>query len=235
MSALALGAICAAFVGSSTENYRNGEFLGRELPGDISRDQVVLKAVNDAATSWLTGTVLGKIVVGALAAVAGGGNTGAGTLGALASAVNTKVGAYLFTCFSVTGGYWFSVADPNGKIVGIVKATGAPQTISDMTFTLTDSGAHFVIGDTFTVTVAAGSGKCVILNPAALDGSQNASAILYATQYMGGANDVNAAVVNYGATVATGLIVWPAGITNNQKAAAIAQLNALGIKFRANV
>lgn len=228
-----------SFVGSQTENYRVGEFLGREAPGDISRDQVTLKAVNDGATTWLSGTVLGKILIGALTAAAGGGNTGNGTLTALAAGATTKVGAYTFICFSVTGGYWFGVTDPNGRVVGIVKATGAAQSISDMTFTLTNGGANFVIGDSFTVTVAAGSGLSVILNPAAVDGSQNASGVLHSSggkdAYVGGSSNVNATVVNFCATVAIGLLQWPAGITTPQKNAALAQLAALGIKTRTNL
>ena len=242
MSALALGAICAAFVGSSTENYREGEFLGRECPGDISRDGITLKAVNDAATTWKTGTVLGAITIGALVAAAGGGNTGTGTLAAVAAASKTKVGIYTLTCISVTGGYWFDVVDPAGNTVGVVKATGAPQTIGAFTFTLTDNGGgHFVIGDSFTVTVAAGAvdangnPKYKILAPAATDGSQNAAGVLYSTAYVGGANDVQGTIINFGATVAAGLINWPAGITGPQQAAAIAQLFTLGIKFRPNI
>ena len=242
MSALALGAICAAFVGSSTENYREGEFLGRECPGDISRDGITLKAVNDAATAWKTGTVLGAITIGAITPSAGGGNTGTGTLATVTAGAKTKVGVYTLTCDSVTGGYWFNMIDPNGRSLGQVKATGAPQTNSDFTFTLTDNGGgHFVIGDSFTITVAAatldanGNPKYKILAPAATDGSQNAAGVLYSTAYVGGANDVQGTIINFGATVAAGLINWPAGITDPQKAAAIAQLFTLGIKFRPNI
>ena len=242
MAMAALAAICAAFVGSSTENYREGEFLGRECPGDISRDGITLKAQNDAATTWKTGTVLGAITIGVITPAAGGGNTGTGTLAAVAAGVKTKVGVYTFTCFSVTGGYWFNVIDPNGKSLGVVKATGAPQTLADLVFTLTDNGGgNFIIGDSFTVTVAAaavdanGNPKYKILAPAATDGSQNAAGVLYSTAYVGGANDVQGTIINFGATVAAGLINWPAGITGPQQAAATAQLFTLGIKFRPNI
>lgn len=223
------------FIGASAENYRNGEFLIRELPGDLSRDQVTLKVLNDAATTWLTGTILGQILIGALVGAMAGGNTGGATITAAPTAgAKTKVGVYSLYCYSVTGGYWFLVTDPNGKVIGIAKE-GTAFVSQDVNFTITANGANTIIGDTGTVTVAAGSGLYTILAPAAVDGSQNAVAVLYLTTYVGGAVNLKAAVIDAWASVAIGLINWPAGITDNQKAIATAQLFALGIKMRANV
>lgn len=80
------------------------------------------------------------------------------------------------------------------------------------------------------------SGKFTILNPSANDGSQNAAGIL-----VGGKNGENR--VNATAADTAGLIfkrgpaqvnladlLWPNGITAPQKATALTQLMALGIK-----
>jgi hypothetical protein len=84
------------------------------------------------------------------------------------------------------------------------------------------------------------SGQMVILNPAASDGSQNAAAILY--EYapianLNTANNINNATVNRTMTVREAevnglLLTWPAGITTNQQAAAMAQLAAQDIIVR---
>ena len=222
-----------SFVGLQTENYRNGEFLGRELPGDLSRDQVVLKAVNDGATTWVTGLVLGCITIGALAGAAHGGNTGAAVIGGISAGAKCKVGTYTITCVEVTDEFGWQVIDPNGTCLGLAK-TGLAFANPQINFEITDAGAASVVGDSFTITVAAGSGKFTALAPAAVDGSQNAAAILYNTTYMGGAADQKGTVINYGATVASGLLGWGAA-TNLQIAAATAQLLALGIKLRASL
>ena len=45
-------------------------------------------------------------------------------------------------------------------------------------FTLNDGAADFIVGDTFTITIAAGSGKHILCDSAAVNGSQTPVAIL---------------------------------------------------------
>ncbi len=75
------------------------------------------------------------------------------------------------------------------------------------------------------------SKKLVPLAPAASDGSQNAAAILYdacdATS-----TDVRRTYTARDSEVHAAVLVWPAGTTDNQKTAALAQLAALGIAAR---
>jgi|SRR5215212_1177451 hypothetical protein len=75
------------------------------------------------------------------------------------------------------------------------------------------------------------SGKYTILAPAAVDGSQTAAGVLY------GAVDATAAdkkgvIINMDAQVNGAELTYPGGITAPQKATAINQLFALGIKVR---
>ncbi len=75
------------------------------------------------------------------------------------------------------------------------------------------------------------SGKYTLLAPAAADGSQVAAAILcWITD--ASAADKRTVVVDRDAEVIDTLLIWPAGITDPQKATAIGQLAALGIKLR---
>ncbi len=71
-------------------------------------------------------------------------------------------------------------------------------------------------------------GKIYALNPAAADGTQTAVGVLI--------ESVDATLLDKGglilarhAIVADKALVWPAGITNPQKIAALAQLEALGV------
>ncbi|WP_337054091.1 head decoration protein [Pseudoxanthomonas sp. USHLN014] len=75
------------------------------------------------------------------------------------------------------------------------------------------------------------SGKYTILAPGASDGSQTAGGILLATTNASAA-DAAVVVVERAAEVKADALIWPAGITNAQKTAAIAQLNTLGIVLR---
>jgi hypothetical protein len=129
------------------------------------------------------------------------------------------------------------VLDPKGVSLGEMEfGSGATITWNDrIKFALADNATtHFVAGDGFTVTVAAGSGKYVQLNLAALDGSQNAAAVLlYNADATSADVTATALVAGQGPAVlkANGL-VWPVGISGPQQTAAIAQLLALGIQVR---
>lgn len=72
------------------------------------------------------------------------------------------------------------------------------------------------------------SGKYVPLAPAANDGSQNAAAVL-AEDLAESVADQEGITIRRGAVLNAAALVWPAGATTNQKAAALAQLEALGI------
>lgn len=75
------------------------------------------------------------------------------------------------------------------------------------------------------------SGKFVQLAPAASDGSEAAAAVLY--------DDVDATAADRpgvvhlrDAEIKSAALVWPAGITTNQKTTALGQLAALGLIAR---
>jgi len=72
------------------------------------------------------------------------------------------------------------------------------------------------------------TGVYVPLDLAANDGSEDAAAVL-AEHLDISADEQLAIVIKRGAGVNAGTVVWPVGITTNQKAAAVAQLEALGI------
>lgn len=95
--------------------------------------------------------------------------------------------------------------------------------------TLADqSGADVPLG----TVLARVAGKYLPVDFAGEDGSQNAVAVL-AEEKLAVADDVPAVVLRRGVVVNTAGLVWPTGATTEQKTAAIAALDALGIAARA--
>ncbi|HWQ55161.1 MAG TPA: head decoration protein [Bryobacteraceae bacterium] len=209
-----------------------GDWLKFEAENQYSRDVVTILAGSGAARELLTGMVLGRVTKGAAASAAVAGNTGDGAITAApAVGAGAKPGVYRVVCIepAVDGGK-FAVEDPNGILIGV--ATVGIEFTNHLTFTIADGAADFVAGDTFTITVAAGSGKVKQIDFAATDGSDVASGLLLLdTTAPDGADRSGVAIVR-NAIVSDNGITWPAGTTANQKSAAIAQLKTAGILVR---
>lgn len=126
------------------------------------------------------GSVIGQQTLGAAAAAVaagaggGGSNTGTGTCTAQAAGVKAKLGTYTI---KFTGATAFTVVNPNGAELQPGTALGAYND-PEIAFTLTAGGTAFVAGDGFSINVPAGSGNYILSATAAIDGSQNPSAIL---------------------------------------------------------
>jgi hypothetical protein len=165
------------------------------------------------------GTVMGKQTVGTTAAaVALGTNTGNGTFGAITVGA-AIAGAYTVEFDSATT---FVVSDPTGKEVGH-GATGAAFNAGGIGFTITAGSTAFVAGDSFTVTVAAGSGNWVPCTKTATDGSQIAAGISFGL-VDATLNDTPGALVVREVEVNTSELVWDASMDAPAQAAALAAL-----------
>lgn len=120
---------------------------------NMSRKTVTLRV--GAETVVKTGTVLGKYIAGSAAAVAGSGNVGDGTMGAITVTGEAKPGVYSLTMIEPgTNAGEFQVEDPDGISVG----TGTVASVftgGGISFTLADGATDFVAGDTFAITVTA--------------------------------------------------------------------------------
>jgi hypothetical protein len=195
--------------------------------GEFSRDQVTLTGgPYDAGT--VLGKTLGNVTVGAMTAASG--NTGNGVPGTFTSDASAPAGDYKLVCIkAATNAGKFEVFKPDGTLDGVLTVAAAYN--GTINGTLADGATDFVEGDSFTVNVSYAGGKYTEHNPAGTDGSQNASAILYAAAD-GSAADVAVTVTARNAEVNKGELVWKSGITDDQKAAAVAQLAAFGILCR---
>lgn len=114
--------------------------------------------------AWTTGTATGhedllekfrKWICGygtAAAAVAGGGNTGNGTVGSIDTHPASVTETITLTATSATN---FTVS---GSVTGALAAAtvGTPYTSAVIDFTITAGGTAFIAGDTFTIAVTVG-------------------------------------------------------------------------------
>lgn len=159
---------------------------------------------------------------------AAGTNTGNGTLGSLsATGYAPQVGAYTVEFDDATH---FIVSDTGGSELGH-GVTGAAFNGGGLGFTITAGGTAFVPGDSFTITVSAGSGKWRAWDPGHSDGSQFATGILFATKDVTLADKTVLAIVRM-AEVNASELIWPTGISASQIASGTAQLKAIGIIAR---
>lgn len=199
------------------------EGLLSELPGRSSREAVVVLSGQNITVPM---TVVGKISVGTAAAAAVAGNVGNGTVGAITVGAGAQSGVYVLTIIEPAANLGnFVVEDPGGVNVGH-GTVGSAFAMGGLTFTLADGATDFVAGDQFRLTVAAGSGKYVALDLAAITGGQIAAGVL-TDSVDASAADAPGVTFARGCEVADKALTWPAGITTNQKNAAIAQLAAL--------
>lgn len=218
-----------------TEGRRTGAYIISEADGATggmaSREQATIKS----GAVLESGTVLGRVMDGARTAVGAAGNpapAGATITASPAATTAAQLGVHRFRC-ATTGptGKWDHFA-PGGEKIGVA-TTGTPYVGGGLTLTISDSGTDPAVGEELTVTVteAAPSKKYGALSLSATDGLEVAAAILFTPANAADA-DVRAVVHVRRCEVNDQELVWPEGITADQKAAAIAALEAKGITVR---
>jgi len=127
----------------------------------------------------------------------------------------------------------FSVLAPNGEALPDATVDSA-YTNDQINFTINDGDTDFIVGDSFTIAVAAGSGKYVIIDFDGVDGSQDAAGFVIDEYDASSADLAGVAIVRDAIIVSTDL-VWPTGATTDQKTAALAVLKTAGIVERDEV
>jgi len=194
-----------------------------------------------SATSYEIGTVVGQASVGALTATktdVSGASKGAITLDATTPvAAGSKTGRYSIVAISSYNSSGpvaavFEVVDPSGISLG---SFSAGATFNNGIKFVKASGTTDAVGDVayIDVAAAAGTAKFAPLNLSATDGTQNAAGVLFMPLKMLATTDASGVAVTRGpAVVVTDGLEWPSGITDTQKATALAQLKALGIVSR---
>lgn len=188
---------------------------------DVEYSREVITGIS--GSNILLGQALGKTVTATATPVADGSNTGDGTMGAITESNGIMSGIYVLAIISEAANAGdFQFVDPYGALVG-VGTVGTVFTGGGMSFTLADGATDFDIGDTFEVTVTAVVDKYEPLDLVATDGSQIAVAVALADIDASVADTNGVALMRHAVIRSTG-VVWPAGITDDQKAIAVSQL-----------
>jgi hypothetical protein len=184
-------------------------------------------------TAFVTGdtftfTVTGTPGIPTMTSTAGGSNTGNGTVGSTSvSGYAASVGVYTVEFDDATH---FVVTAPNGQEIGH-GTTGSAFKGGGLGFTITAGGTPFSPGDSFAITVGAGTGYYSPWDPANVDGSQIVAGILCATKDVTLANKP-CAVLARAAEVNQSELIFPTGANAAVIAAAVAGLKAIGILCR---
>lgn len=201
--------------------------LASEAEGSRSREVATI-----AASQTITpGTVLGKVVRGSITNRTGVSRTGNGTIGTLTRSGLALVGAYTVQCIAAaTNGGTFAVLDPLGR--RLADAVVGTAYAGEVGFTIADGSADFIVGDTFILDVAAGSGQYEALDLAATDGTQTAVAVAMQHAATGVGETAQIVAIVRDAEVKLDQLAWPSGITSDQKNAALAKLAEVGLIAR---
>jgi hypothetical protein len=127
----------------------------------------------------------------------------------------------------------FGVIDPDGNSLPDA-IVGSAYENAQINFTINDGETDFAGGDSFTVPVSEGAGIVKALDPAAVDGSRDAGGCVF-DDYDASEQAVSGVAIVRDAVIVAADLVWPTldpAITDDQKAAALAQLAARGIVVR---
>lgn len=221
----AMAAVGALGMTTFTEGRHAGEYLISEASGTRSRDVVTLATGNDLEA----GTVLGRIR-GAATSAAVGTNTGNGAMGTVTLGAGAMEGDYkVIIVEPASDAGAFVVENPLGAVIGH-GTVGVAFTGGGLSFTLADGATNFVAGDTFKITVAAGTtyGQ---FDQDGTDGTEVAVAVLFDAVDATSA-DKPAVVHSRDCEVAASKLTWPSDIEAGEKTTALAQLAAAGIIAR---
>ena len=216
-----------------SESTTLGDVLKYEAPNLYSRETVTVLAGDGAERALKVGAAIARRTRSTVTVTAGDGNTGDGEatpadppLSALAEA-----GIYRLACITAgADGGTFQVLTPKGYVLPNL-TVGEAYEGGHLNLTVADGAADFAAGDTFTIEVS-GDGTVVALDPAAVDGTAEAIGIVAFDVTAPDGTDAEVTAILRDAILADRAIVWPAGITEAQKKAAIADLEARGILVR---
>lgn len=155
--------------------YTPDKLLAGDAVKALTRAITVLTGV---AVNLVRGTVMGKITLGTIPTTGtAGSNTGTGAMTAVAAKRRTLVGTYTMTCVqAIANSGVFKVVNPLGKIIGYANV-GVAFVSDEIGFSIADA-TDFIVGDSFTVVIPAGSGKYAIVDKAAINGAGVAVGVL---------------------------------------------------------
>lgn len=204
-------------------------FIQYRLEPNYNYENVTIAAGADL----VAGTVVGKIIAGAATGATPSANTGDATIGTVSRSSGAKVGVYTIKCFKKSSSTsnddaLFEVKDPDGIVVGT-----AAQTVAfagPVNFTISgDTSTATAVGDSHTVTVAAGSGQYTRIDLTATTGAEIAAGILLNDADAASATVDSAILARGPAILVQNGLTYNASASAGNKATINAQLLDLGM------
>jgi hypothetical protein len=224
-----------------TKPRTEGDLIAVEYDKNYCRDTVTYLAGSGSTREIPQFAVLGAILTGTTTVTAGaavsasGGTPGNGVVGSLTADAGAPEGVYQIVFIEpAANAGTFQVIRPDGSVDGA--GTVAVAYNGTINFTLADGATDFAVGDRIPVTVDyadAGVFKHVQIDFAAVNGAANAVGVApRAISVPNGADLEGPALKRGPLLLRSDELAWPAGATSDQKASALAQLQALGIVCR---
>lgn len=192
--------------------YKDSSYLEHNLPSPFVSGPFPTKTVKIPSGNNLAQySVLGEKEKNAIAGVAGGSNTGAGTIGSLSFGKKAIVGVYVVECTATaSNGGTFKVVDPNGVKLDANATVGVAYVSDHINFTIADGNPDFAVGDKFNVTISAPTNEEYVLSLAAgVNGSEKPKGIL--AEAVDATEAAKDAVIYVGGTFADAGLVFGTG------------------------
>lgn len=210
-----------------TEGRHSGGFIVSEAPGARSRSAAIISNGTSDDVYLNAGTVLARLE-GAATAVAGGSNTGNGTMGTITETGDAMPGVYtLKITKAATNAGEFDVTSPAGVVIG-TGTVAVAFSAGGLAFTLADGATDFALGDTFAITVT-DSGEREVYTTS----TSGACGVLFNEVRVPANGSAKITVIERDAEVNDDELIWDATIsTDALKAKARNQLAAFGIIAR---
>ena len=193
-----------------TETNRLNDLLKWEMENQFSREILTILS----GQALLGNEVVAKIKTSCPATgTADAGNTGDGTCTGVTAGKQVIEGTYTLTCIAAaTDAGTFEVKNPNDVTLGQA-VVGTAYTSKELNFTLNDGTADFVVGDVFTITVTAGSGKAVELDYTAVTGAEDPIGFVIA-DYDASEGDKEGVAITKNAIIVESALIWPIVFTS---------------------
>lgn len=203
------------------------------------RSRAAITVVSGAVVT--AGMVLGAVETGTPTLTVGtpfsgtGATVGNGTISAATADAGAMAGDWQLECTATGATGKFKVIKPDGTVDGILTIGTAYNGTRSINITVADGANDWLVGDIIPVTVAYLDGESVLkyepYDEDGTDGSEIAAGISYGN-YDGTSSDVRGVAWVRDCEHNADIVVWPAAITADEKAIAIAQLADLGIYLR---
>lgn len=224
-----------------TKPRTEGDLIAVEFDKNYCRDTVTYLAGSGSTREIAQFAVLGAINTSTPTVTAGavvspnGGTPGNGAIGTVTAAAGAQEGVYQQVFIEPASDLGnFVIERPDGTIDG--GGTVGTAYVGMLNFTQADGANNFVAGDRRPITVDYADGgviKHLPIDFSATNGAANAAGIAPRALSVPDGSDAEGPALKRGPLIVRlAELAWPAGATSDQKAAAIAQLEARGILAR---